>query len=78
VVPPALPKPLYENQRAKVFWDVPMYAESTEVRANRLVTRIMDNEAKKVLVPEMSFPRMGNRKQKDLGAQEAVPGYTIT
>ena len=28
---PAMPKPLYENENATALWDVPLYAENTEV-----------------------------------------------
>jgi len=86
---PALLQPLYENQRAKAFWDVPMHAESTELRANRVEARIIDNKAKKVLVLETSCPLMENRKLKDLKKtqkyaplrwelKKQYPGYAIT
>jgi len=35
------PKPLYENERTKAFWDVAVYAEDTEVRANRIDARVI-------------------------------------
>ena len=33
---PAQPKALYENSRAKAYWDVPLYAESAERKENEL------------------------------------------
>ena len=33
---PETPKLEYKNDRASAFWDVPVYAEKTEVRANRI------------------------------------------
>ena len=43
------PKPLYENGSAQALWEVPVYADSTEVRANRIDARIVDKEQKRVL-----------------------------
>ncbi|XP_027053297.1 uncharacterized protein LOC113680465 [Pocillopora damicornis] len=62
---PETPKPEYKNDRASAFWDVPVYAEKTEVRANRIDARVVDKQKKKVLLLEMSFPWMANRKQKE-------------
>ena len=31
---PVQPKPVYKNDRAKAYWDVPVYAESTVVKSN--------------------------------------------
>ena len=28
------PKPLYENEHATAFWDVPLFADTTQVKAN--------------------------------------------
>ena len=33
---PETPKPEYKNDRASAFWDVPVYAEKTEVRPNQI------------------------------------------
>ena len=62
---PETPKPEYKNDRASAFWDVPVYAEKTEVRANRIDARVVDKQKKKVLLLEMSCPWMANRKQKE-------------
>ena len=29
-----IPKPLYENEHATAFWDVPLFADITQVKAN--------------------------------------------
>ena len=62
---PETPKPEYKNDRASAFWDVPVYAEKTEVRANRIDARVVDKQKKKVLLLEMRCPWMANRKQKE-------------
>ena len=53
---PAMTKPLYENDNATALWDVPLYAENINVRANRIDARIVDKNAKKVIAIEMSCP----------------------
>ena len=59
------PKPVYENERAKAFWDVPVYAKSVMVKANRIDARIVEKERKRVVVIEMSCPWMDSRAIKD-------------
>ena len=59
------PKPLYQNDQVAAYWDVPVYADNTEVRANRVDARIVDKERKTVNLLEMSCPSIENRKQKD-------------
>ena len=54
--PPVQPKPMYENERPKAFWDVPVYAESVMVKANRTDARVIEKERKRVAVIEMSCP----------------------
>ena len=45
----------------KALWDVPVYADSIEVRANRIDSRIVDKEQKRVLaITEMSCPWLDN------------------
>ena len=58
---PAQPKVLYENSRAKAYWD----AESTEVRANRIDACIVDKESKRVMLLEISCPWTSNKEAKD-------------
>ena len=61
---PLQPKPVYENDKAEAYWDVPVYAESTVVKSNRVDVRIVDNEKKEVLRMEMTRPWIGNRGKK--------------
>ena len=44
----AKPKFLYENEKAKSYWDVPLYAESREVRCNRVDARLVYKEEKEL------------------------------
>ena len=64
------PKPLYESTQAQAFWDVPVYAEHTMVRANRVDARIIDHKEKKVLLVEMSCPWIDNREKKEAEKME--------
>ena len=50
---PETPKPEYKNDRASVFWDVPVYAQKTEVRTNRIDARVVDKQKKKLPLLEM-------------------------
>ena len=59
------PKPLFESTQAQAFWDVPVYAEHTKVRANRVDARIIDHKEKKVLLVEVSCPWIDNREKKE-------------
>ena len=62
---PVQPKPLYENERAKAFCDLPVYAENAEVKANRIDARVVDKKRKGVAMIEMSCPWMDNRSTKE-------------
>ena len=64
------PKPLYESTQAQAFWDVPVYAEHTTVRANRVDARIIDHKEKKVLLVEMSCPWIDSREKKEAEKME--------
>ena len=59
------PKPMYENERVIAYWDIPLYADNTHVKANRIDATIVDKENKKVLVIEMSCPWVENSEEKD-------------
>ena len=53
---PVQPKPMYDNDGAKAFWDVAVFAENTEVRANRIDARVIDKQKKIVLaVDELPY-----------------------
>ena len=86
---PVSPKPEYKNDRACAYWDVPVFAENTEVRANRIDARIVDRKEKKVILIEMSCPWVSNREQKEQEKtdkyaplrwemRQLFPGHTIT
>ena len=64
------PKPLYESTQAQAFGDVPVYAEHTTVRANRVDARIIDHKEKKALLVEMSCPWIDNREKKEAEKME--------
>ena len=70
---PTKPKPEYHNTKASAFWDVPVFAGSTEVRANGINVRISQEGTETVKVIEMSCPWIENRKQKN---QEKTTKYT--
>ena len=76
------PKPSYENGSVQASWDVPVYADSTEVRANKIIdARIIDKEQKRVLVIEMSEGKEMKKTQK-YGSRmwelrERFPGYQV-
>ena len=46
---PVMPKPEYRSEQVEAWWDVPVYADHQEVRANRVDARIVDHANKKVL-----------------------------
>ncbi|XP_068731205.1 uncharacterized protein [Montipora capricornis] len=62
---PVQPKPVYENDKAEAYWNVPVYPESAVVKSNRVDLRIVDKEKKKVLLMEMTCPWFGNRGKKE-------------
>ena len=81
---PVQPKPVYENDKAEAYWDVPVYAESKQ---NRVDVRIVDKE-KEVLLMEMTCPWIGNRGEKETEKttkyaplrwemKERYPGYVV-
>ena len=43
---PVMPKPAYQNTTSEAFWDIPIYAEHNEVRANRIDARLVSQERK--------------------------------
>ena len=59
------PKPMYENEMAIAYWDIPLCADNTHVKANRIDATIVDKENKKVSVIEISCPWVENREEKD-------------
>ena len=47
-----------------MHWDVPVYGDFQELRANRVDTRIVNNQHKQVIALEMSCPWVSNRDKK--------------
>ena len=62
---PIQPKPHYENNKAIAYWDIQVFAEETEVRANRIDARVEDKENKEILLIEMTCPWIENREKKE-------------
>ena len=61
---PLKPKPVYESNNAQAFWDVPLFAEHQEARANKVDARIINHLSKRVITLEMSCPWVTNREKK--------------
>ena len=59
------PKPLYENEHATAFWDVPLFADTTQVKANRIDATVIDKTSRQVRVIEMSCPWLESKESKD-------------
>ena len=66
------PKPMYENERATAYWDVPLHAESNLVTANRIDSTTVEKGKREVSLIEMSFPWFENREVK---AEEKATKY---
>ena len=39
------PKPLYENEHATAFWDVPLFADTTQVKGKRIDATVIDKSS---------------------------------
>ncbi|PFX31252.1 Retrovirus-related Pol polyprotein from type-1 retrotransposable element R2 [Stylophora pistillata] len=61
---PTQPKLIYEAE-VTAYWDVPVFADQTEVRANRIDGRIVDKARKTGTLLEMSCPWVDNRDHRD-------------
>ena len=83
------PKPMHENERALAYWDTPLYADNTHVKANRIDATIEERENKKVSVIEMSRLWAENREEKYAEKttkygplrwelEQSYPGYCVT
>ena len=82
------PKPVYESPEAQAYWDVPVYAEQSYVKANRVDVRFVDHRRKRVWAVEMSCPWLDNRRKKEREKTEKYaplcwelrkqyPGYVV-
>ena len=58
------PQSVYETAEVQAYWDVPVYGEYQELRANRVHARIVTNREKQVVALEMSCPWVSNRDKK--------------
>ena len=85
-VPPwyscAVSTPVYESSEALAFWDVPVYAENTIVKANKVDARFVDHKNKKVWAVEMSCPWMSEEKKVKYGPlrfklKKQYPGFDV-
>ena len=45
---PVTPKPMYESPNAQVYWDGPVYADHTCVKANRVDAPLVDHKRNEV------------------------------
>lgn len=86
---PIKPKPVFEDEQVRALWDIPLFAEKTEARANRIDVRIIDKKEEKVILIEISCPWIDNRvvnteeKTRKYGPlrlklKKQYPGYKIT
>ena len=58
-------KSAYQNTTSEAFWDIPIYAEHNEVRANRIDAPLVSHERNEVYTIEMSCPWIESRAKKD-------------
>ena len=69
---PVQPKPVYQNDRAEGYWDIPVYAESTVVKSNRVDVRLADTEKKGVTDGnDVSVDRKQREKETEKTAKYA-------
>lgn len=53
------------NSKVQAYWDVPVYGEHQELRANRVEARMVSNRDKHVIALGMSCPWMSYRNKKN-------------
>ena len=53
------------SMRPRAFWDVPLFADTTQVKANRIDATVIGKTRKQVRAIEMSCPWLKNRESKD-------------
>ena len=59
---PVMPKPAYQNTTSEAFWDIPIYTEHNEVRANRIDKRLVSHERKRS--PQLKWAAHGLRVER--------------
>ena len=85
---PADRKPVYESQEAKAFWDIPVYAEHSHVKQNRVDARFSHFKKNEVVAVEMSCQWKDKRLKKTeekivkygpliWEMTQQYPGYTV-
>ena len=57
-------QPVYEGAHAQAYWDVPVYGEYKDLRANRIDARIVNHQEKKIIAMEMSCPWVSHCHKK--------------
>ena len=58
------PHSVYERAEVQAYWDVRVYEEYQELKANRIDARIVNNGEKQVIALEMSSPWVSNCDKK--------------
>ena len=61
---PIKPQSFYETAEVQAYWDVPVYGEYQELRANRVDATIVYNRDKQGIALEMSCSWVSNRDKK--------------
>ena len=62
---------MYEGNYRQSFWDVPLFGEHQEVRANRVDPRIINHESKRVITPEAEVLMSYKPREKGGGENHA-------
>ena len=57
---------MYENEHATAFSDVPLFADTTQVKASRIDATVIYKTSMQVRVIEMNCPWLEKRESKDL------------
>ena len=53
-----------ENERADAYWDIPLYTDSTHVKANRVDATIVEEQSKTVSLIKMRCPWVEDIEEK--------------
>lgn len=56
---------MYETPDVQAYWYVPVYADHTCVKANRVNPQLVDHKGKKARAVKMSCPWVENHGKKD-------------
>ena len=82
---PTKPQPVYEGAYAQAYWDVPVFGEYQDLRANRIDVRIVNHQEKKVITIDGDELPLGEQSSKEnlrkddeiratqMGAETEVP-----